>query len=488
VIRLLLVGATLATLGFQGPGEHPLKHRILWTWDTWISDYDPGGRSFLQEYKDLVDWMAKNEYTALVLWGFIDGRHGGEAAAKEIARYARSKGIALLPGVSTHIGAAGAYGGFALGLPNHPFNDQNQVRALASVQKPGERGLCYSRPENREWLRRGTEWLLETFEIDGIRLEVPEEAVHCRCGDCLERLKGLGGPNGAAGLSDLAICVPIVNDVFRQKRPAGLVTYAAPSPLWWDETPPATELLRRIPESCVAEWNLGFALHENVPLPVKSNLALLRGGGGSYHLHRLRPPAWAFSQIRSFNPRIEEIRRFSANVRKMKFDGFVVGNAGSPKNPDSELAYQAFIDFTRDPELSLEAFYKKRVPPLYGDQAAEEVARLFSAQPDVHEQGLPFWRHPEGSWGEFSPQKAKRAARAFADQIALTRSASAKASPDGKKRLDAILAILDEYRIICEAAALPLPEGPSDPSSRLAEFYEKSKLPDDLYEYRRWKP
>src|SRR2546428_9960207 len=93
-------------------GEHPLKHRILWTWDTWICDYDPQGRSYLQEYKDLLDWMARNEYTGLVLWGFIDGRHGGEAAAKDLARYARSKGIALLPGVSTDIGTYGAYGGF----------------------------------------------------------------------------------------------------------------------------------------------------------------------------------------------------------------------------------------------------------------------------------------------------------------------------------------------------------------------------------------
>ena len=44
--------------------------------------------------------MAKHEYTGLALWGFIDGRHGGEASAKELARYARNKGIQLIAGVS----------------------------------------------------------------------------------------------------------------------------------------------------------------------------------------------------------------------------------------------------------------------------------------------------------------------------------------------------------------------------------------------------
>src|ERR1051326_6478742 len=101
----VILAAALCALGSSPRSPHPVQHRLLWTWDTWISDYDPQGRSYLEEYKDLLDWMAKHEYTGLVLWGFIDGNHGGEAAAKELARYARTKGIQLIPGVSTDIGA-----------------------------------------------------------------------------------------------------------------------------------------------------------------------------------------------------------------------------------------------------------------------------------------------------------------------------------------------------------------------------------------------
>jgi hypothetical protein len=486
MLRTLLASLTILLLGQARPADHPLKHRILWTWDTWICEYDAAGKSYLQEYKDLVDWMAKNEYTALVVWGFIDGRHGGEAAAKELARYARGKGIALLPGVSTDIGAYAAYGGFVLGLKDHPFNDEVQVRAMAATKRPGELNLCTSRPENREWLRKGTQWLLDTFEIDGVNLEVAEGGLRCQCAECQERAKAQGGPTGGASFSDLSLCVPIVADVFREKRPGGLVTYATYTPLWWDQKPAALEMLRRIPESAVAQWNLELACNEQVPSPVKGNVALLHGGGESYHLRRLRPETWAFTQYRCFDPRIEQIRAFATNVRKMKFDGFVAGDVGSPKNPDCELAYHALIDFTRDPELSLGAFLKKRVPALYGDAATDDVVRLFTAQPALHRKGLPFWQKHDGTWDAGGRERAKEAAKGFADQLALARAASGKASADGKRRLDSILPILDEYRIICEAAASGQFDG-TETRAKLAEFYEKAGLPDDLYAFKKWK-
>jgi hypothetical protein len=477
---LLLFGTLFAQ---ANPSSHPFRHRVLWTWDTWIADYDDEGRSFLAEYKDLVDWMAKHEFNALVVWGFVDGRHGGEAAAKELARYARAKGIALLPGVATDAGAAGSYGGFALGLKEHPFNDEVQAKAAAASKRPGEAGLCYSRAENRDWLRRGTEWLLDTFEVDGINLEVAEGGIRCRCDECRARLDAQGGATGGASFSDLSLCVPIVADVFRQKRPEGLVTYAAYRPMWWEQKAEANELLKKIPPAAVAQWNLELEAHEKTPSPVARNWALLHAGGSSYHLRRLKPPAWAFTQYRCFYPELEKVRRFCANAAAMKFEGLVVGNAGSPKNPDAELAYLAFVDFSRDPSLTLESFCAKRLPPLYGDGAAPEVTRLFLAQAAAHERGLPFWRNYAGAWEAGSAEAARRASRGLADQLALARAAAAKASADGKKRLDAIIAILDEYRIVCDAAAA----APFESKAKLAEFYEKAGLPDDLYGYKKWK-
>jgi len=475
-----VAAALICLAGSASPPPHPVKHRILWTWDTWICNYDATGRSYLEEYKDLLDWMAKNEYTGLVVWGFVDGRHGGEAAAKELARYARGKGIQLIPGVSTDIGAYAAYGGFALGIKDHPFNDEVQARAMAATARPGELNLCYARPENRDWLRRGTEWLLDTFDVDGINLEVAEGGIRCGCAECRERVRLQGGSTGGASYSDLKLCVPIVAEVLRRKRPDGLLSYAAYSPPWWKQKADALEMLKTIPEIAAAQWNLELAVNEEVPPPVKSNLALLHGGGFAYHLRRREPPAWAFTQYRCFYPKLEEIRTFCGNLRRMKLDGFVVGNVGSPKCPDNELAYLAFIDFSRDPQLTLDAFYKNRLPELYGEQAAEGVRKLIDAQRAVHEKALPFWIHYDGSW---KPDGAKEAARGVAEQLALARSLSEKAHADGKRRLDAIIPILDEYRIICEAAAAL---GTPETKGKLAEFYEKAGLPDDLYSYRTW--
>jgi len=462
----------------QAKPEHPVKQRALWTWDTWLCEYDPQGKSYLAEFKDLIDWMSRHEYTDLILWGYIDGRHGGEATAKELARYARSKGIRLSPGVSTDIGAYGAYGGFALGIPGHPFNDEVQVKAMAPTARPGERNLCYARPENRDWLRRGTEWLLDSFEVDGINVEVAEGGAGCGCGECKERLKTQGGPTGGASFSDLELCIPIVSDVFRQKRPGGLLSYAAYNPVWWKQKSQAIELLKRIPESAVAQWNLEQELNEKVPSPVKHNLALIHEGGTSYHLRHRQPAAWAFTQYRGFNPRIEPIRQFCGNLRKMGLDGFVVGNVGSPKCPDNELAYLAFIDFSRNPGLTTDDFYKKRLPELYGAEAAEDVRRLFVNQPAVHEKAYPFWRSYNGSW----TGDAAAAAKGLAEQVALAKATAMKASADGKRRIDAILQVLEEYKIICDLAVVDV----SATRSKLAELYEKAGLPDDIYQYRKW--
>ena len=237
---LHLLSLLLPLLAPQDP--HPLKHRILWTWDSWICEDDPEGRSFLAEYKDLVDWMSKNDYNGLVVWGFVDARHGGETAAKALARYAKSKGVALLPGVSTGPGAFGSYGGFAL-VPGHPFGDDTALR-------------CYAKPENREWLRKGAEWLLDTFDVDGVSLETAEEGIRCPCADCQARLVAQGGPTGGASFSDLSICATIVADVFRARRKEPLVTYAAYRPMWWEQKKAANDLLGLIPEACVAQWNL----------------------------------------------------------------------------------------------------------------------------------------------------------------------------------------------------------------------------------------
>src|SRR4030095_7747013 len=95
-----------------------------------------------------------------------------------------------------------------------------------------------------------------------------------------------GASTGGASYSDLGLCVPIVAEVFRRKRPDGLLSYAAYSPPWWKQKPEAIEMLKTIPQGAAAQWNLELALNDEVPSPVKTNLALLHGGGFAYHLRR----------------------------------------------------------------------------------------------------------------------------------------------------------------------------------------------------------
>ena len=129
---------------------------------------------------------------------------------------------------------------------------------------------------------------------------------------------------------------------------------------------------------------------------------------------------------------------------------------------------------------------KRHLPRLYGATAAQEVGQLFARQPAIHQQGLPFWNRYNGGWKAGTEEEARRAAEGFAAQIALARSAAKKATADGKRRLDAILAVLDEYRIVCEAAAAGPYKASEEGRQQLAKFYEKAGLPDDIYRYKEW--
>lgn len=381
----------LALVLLQDP--HPLKHRVISTVDAWICEDDPAGKSFLAEYKDLVDWMSKHDYNGLVVWGFLDARHGGDAAAKDLARYAKSKGVALFPALTTP--------------------------------------LCYAKPEHRESLRKVVAGLLETADVDGVHLETSNEALACGCAE------------------HLSVCGPIVADILRPRR----VTYAAGRL--------GRDVLGLLPETCVPVWDACS----------NPGLARINAAGGSSHLRR--------REGRGFNPKLEEIRVFAGQARKINLEGVVVGRGASPKSPDAELAYLALIDFTRDPATTLESFLRRHVPRLYGEAAAEDVMKVVLAQPAVHEKSAPYVKAYEGAW---PAGDAKDVVALVNAQVALAKGAAMKASADGKRRLDAIARILDETRAICEAAAA----GISD-KAKLAEAYEKAGLPDDLYGYKTWK-
>ena len=457
---LLLAGlaGTQATQPATTQPSHPMSYRILWTWDSWICDPDKAG-SYVTEYRKLIDFMAAHEYNGLIIWGFLDDRHGGEKAAKEVATYAKAKGIRLLPGVG-----AGGYEGFVISRP-HKYNlvtflqEHPELRAVPRrSDKPSDEFLCLYQDASLAWLRDGARWLAENFDIGGANIETNEADGIDNCP--LAAAATEAEPNRlrySASFSDLARAVPVIFQELRRKDPESWVLYATYQPPWWQRQEDAA-LLQPIPAEAIAQWNMELNVNAEAKPPVRHNVSLVHSGGWSYHLGAF-PSRWGFTQYRCFWPDIQEIRQFSVNQRKMAVDGFAVGNVGSPEMPDNEIAYIAYIEFTREPGMTVERFSQRFIAPMYGPAAEPLVLKLMLAQPPVQRSVAGLWQGwarmmTLGWWDSLQVAKPEQI-KALADQLALAKQAQAVASPEGQKRLATIIAVLDEYRIIAELSTRP---------------------------------
>ncbi len=176
----------------------PLAHRFLWTWDhsmDWAplacglqemgcsNDYWRRPEDFIEDYKRAIDFFGSLGFNGIVVYGLFRDCHGGVDAAKEICRYARSKGTTIIAGVGIN-----AYGGiywdgkheFNLGnwLEKHP-----ELAAVGGNSTPSLRMACPSKPENAKWHLRAIQWLCENVEIGGINFESGDYGL-CRCEAC----------------------------------------------------------------------------------------------------------------------------------------------------------------------------------------------------------------------------------------------------------------------------------------------------------------
>lgn len=437
----------------ESPGSagHPMPYRILWTWDAWICDpFD--AESYVAEYRRLIDFAAEWDYNAVIIWGFIDDRHGGEASAREVARYGKSMGVRVLPGVG-----AGNYGGFVTSK-GHKWNLDTFLEGrpeLGAVtrDRPDELSdhlLCLFQQDGLDWLREGAAWLEENFEIGGVNVESNEAGGIDVCPLAEEATRQ--EPNRlryAASFTDLGITVPIIYEQFKKRDPDAWVIYATYEPAWWRRQEDAW-LLRDMPGDAIAQWNIELDVDdEGVPPPVERNIALIHSGGWSYHLAPF-PPLWAFTQYRCFYPNLEEARQFARNQHKSGLHGFDLGNVGSPVMPDNEIVYIAYIEFARTPEMTIDEFSERFIARLYGGEAEPLVKELMLAQPKVHENVRDVWkawvRPADG--GEAVPELpvAKESdIEALSGQIELAERAHDAAHQDGKKRLDTIIRVLNEY-------------------------------------------
>lgn len=480
--------------------NHPMPYRILWTWDSWICD-PYSAESYINEYKKLIDFMVEWDYNGLIIWGFIDARHGGEESAKEVASYGKQKGIRVMPGVG-----AGGYEGFVTS-GNHKYSittltkerPELQAYTRANPSEPNSWWACLYQEGTREWLREGAKWLAENFDIGGVNIETNENMCIDVCEHAAEATKN--EPNRlrySASFSDLSIAVPIIYDEVKKQHPEAWVTYATYQPSWWKRQEDAW-LLKDMPQDSIAQWNIEMDNNEElVPSPVKNNISLIHSGGWSYHLDAY-PPIWGFTQYRCFYPNLEQARLFALHQRNSGLDGFVLGNVGSHLMPDNEIAYIAYIEFARKPDMTMDEFSERFIGKLYGNEAEPLVKELMLTQTGLHERvrGV-WWCWVKFMRGDMAVGLASAQESDIADlekQIEIANQAIKIASEEGRGRLQIILQVLSEYLSIARMSVDPrlaeLITGKSNMDDvRLRE--EKHKvaaiaadlgLPDGIYRY-----
>lgn len=502
---LVLLGLGVQTMTAQTTApafaDHPMPYRILWTWDSWLCDPDSAD-SYVAEYRRLIDFCAEWGYNGIIVWGFLDERHGGEDAAREVARYATEKGVRILPGVG-----AGGYEGFVISR-GHRFNlptflkDHPELRAIPrNSSEPSGELLALYEDASLEWLREGADWLAEEFAIGGVNIETNEsDGIDTSPSAAAATAAEPNRLRYAASFADLARVTGPILEAVRRHRPDAWITYATYQPPWWQRQEDA-HLLQEIPEDAIAQWNIEFQVNSDVAPPVKHNVGLVHAGGWSYHVSAF-PSRWGFTQYRCFYPDLEPVRRFALNQQRMRMDGFVVGNVGSADMPDNEIAYIALLAFTAEPEMTVEQFSQRYLARLYGREAEPLVRELVLAQPAVHRGVENVWRgwarlmQFGDRWTQLSAASDESLAGLQA-QIDLARRARAVASDAGQRRLDTILQVLEEYRAIAELSRHPdLRPLLGDKSAlskeelrpllqRVVELADEAKLPDAIYHYRR---
>lgn len=515
-VLALVLNAGMIQAAPSPVSPHPMAYRIIWTWDFWICD-PKDAQSFVVEYKRLIDFMAEWDYNGLIIWGFIDDRHGGEASAREVAEYGAQKGVRILPGVG-----AGGYNGFV--QTKHKYNlpcflqEHAELRAVPRSYHGNPSGghICLYQDKSLQWLGEGSSWLAQNFAIGGVKIETLENDFIDICPFASNATKA--EPNRlkySCSFSDMAKAVDPICRAVRRQRSGAWVLYGLYDPLWWNR-PEDAHLLKDIPPEAVAVWYIwdseGKFLKAKdsdikVPPPVSNNILLFDDVARSYSR---RTSPLTFELFRCFGPQLEQIQAVAARQHGMNTQGFGVCG-GPPEAPGNEIDYIAYVAFNRDPAATMEEFSRKYIAQLYGREAEPLVLQLMLKQSKVHAALKVVWQPwaalmsygyfsaDRRSWGKKLYKASEENLGALREQIVLARKAREIASPDGKIRLDKIIEVLEEYRIIGELSRQEqlrglMEQGDKLPLADIIKAYEfikqfaaKAGLPDEIYHYSRLK-
>jgi F5/8 type C domain-containing protein len=412
------------------------RYRWLWTWDNrmdWggpgkivtkmgvgavTGKYEKQPEAFLIDYKRCVDYMVDHKFNGLIIWGFLRDSHGGVEAAQELCRYAKRRGVRILPGVGTSGYAGYYYQG------DNPFNVDTWLAKhpeLRSIGKNGQpRGApCPSKKANQEWLDRGAQWLFENFEIGGVNLEMGDFFV-CYCDGC-KRAREAISSDDPDYYKDMAISHMITLRTMRRLAPDAWLSYATYTGFSAEmaKTPP--QFLSMIPEDSICQWTF-TGMARQWPADVRP---MARHNIGYLH--------WCNSSTNTENDfYLDQVRDICRQAAAVGCEGLDTYGELSDSRPNVEVSYLAWEAFLWNPEMTVEQFVETRLARLYGgpDSARALIEIIPLVQTRKDRQLLENCEHA----------------------VKLAEAAKSAASPDGRPRWDRLIGYLDGHRQTADAA------------------------------------
>ena len=399
-----------------------LPTNYLWTWDhstNWVLD-DPGlqtwgcynpytkrPETYVEDYRRLTDMCVESGFGGILIWGFLRDSHGGVAAAQEVASYAASQGVRILPGLGTTDFGGAYYEG------RHEFNLETFLERhpeCAMIEKdgtPARQRLCPTHPKAIDWVKRGAEWLMETFEIGGVNLE-NGDFLTCYCPRCRERymeladaveyykgqLDGYGPSLEALGpyLKDKWITYATYSGfnptALHGDAPLGADTAGGGVPTFVDV----------FPDEAIGQWTLTCMVRPQ-PLPLTNYLDCgvpeevydnprwprgikvpTRRGVGFLH----QASQWGDTRYRQM---VSCVKEACLRAPESGLEGVVIHGELTDRYTPWWLNYQALVHFSQRPQDTLRDFARERLAPeLGGEDEAQtfiEALALWDAGEDV---------------------------------------------------------------------------------------------------------
>lgn len=381
-----------------------LPYRLFWTWDhstNWylnqdgkqelgcFNNYTKPSNGFLEDYKRLIDFMSFNRISGVTIYGFLRDNHGGIEAAQELCKYAKERGVRILPGVGIN-----AYGGIYW-EGTSKYNLTNWLKTNPHLRAKFDRPVhfsipeftelwfpessysdaaCPSKQENLAYHVEAISWLAETFDIGGINFETGDYG-SCSCGDCTKRRK----VDSTWSLKDMQLLYSkLFEAATNKKNDLWLV-----AEVYWDNilNRDLIDSQKALPDNAIYQFcvnrnywdtqvkkNLTGEYVKNMP---RSRNIMRTHIGSQWHHERHRLVAEDFAEI-------------ATHMKKNGMKGCTIFAEASSFYVVNEINYLAFSQFAYHADMTWDKFIQNTLAPILGNKELAETYLRFLVTPSKH--------------------------------------------------------------------------------------------------------